>query len=349
MEQKVEQNLYFSEHDIQSIPAEEISGISKDRPPLVSVLMLTHNHEPHIAKAIESILSQECEFPFELIIGEDCSVDRTRGICLYYQKRHPEIVRVVFSDENVGMHRNFSRIWHRARGKYIAMCEGDDYWTDRGKICKQAAWLEERPEFTLCGTLTDKIRLDKDDTWTKCGVVGPVEIRDRYSIEDLIPHYNFHFSSIMLRKDAVRFPLWFWDMYCVDRPLYLLCAAKGPVGFLPEITSVYRLHEGGTWSTVTQLEKASKSIKLFETVNRHFNRRYNKYIRRTISNIVWSYMSESLAADDRSSARKLFWLSMSYLFPGLKISALRFQMVVFLRLYFPSIYIGMRNVRHKTE
>jgi len=348
VEQKAKQKSYLSAQDFQSVPAEEISAISKDLNPLVSVLMITHNHEIHIAQAIESILNQECEFSFELIIGEDCSLDRTREICLDFQKRYPGKVRVVFSDKNVGMHRNFGRIWHRARGKYIAMCEGDDYWVDRGKIAKQASWLEEHSKFTLYGSLTEKIRQDKDGFWIKCGVVGPVEIRDRYSLEDLIPHYNFHFSSIMLRKDMIRFPLWFWDMYCVDRPLYLLCAEKGPVGFLPEITSVYRLHEGGIWSTVTQREKACKSIKLFETVNKHFKHRYNKCIRLTISSIVWSYMAESLEAGDRSSARRLFWVSMSYLFPRLKISTLRFQMVVFLRLYFPSIYRGLRNARSKT-
>lgn len=347
MDKKAGQDLYFSAQDLQFLPAEEISEIVRIPAPLVSVLMLAHNHEAYIAQAIESILGQQCEFPFELIIGEDCSQDRTRGICLDYQKRYPGIIRVVFSNENVGMHRNFARIWYRARGKYIAMCEGDDYWIDRDKIAKQVAWLEERPAFTMCGTITEKIRQDKDVFWIKCGVAGPVEIKEQYSIEDLIPNYNFHFSSIMLRKDAVRFPLWFWDVYCVDRPLYLLCAEKGPVGFLPEVTSVYRLHEGGIWSPSDNRGKALKSIKLFENIDLYFEGRYRNLIRQTVSNIIWSYMAESLDAGDLAGARKLFWLSMRYRVLTLEFFKFRFQLIVFIRLYFPSIYRRMRNNRHK--
>ena len=339
--------MYFSVQDFQFLPAEEISEIAGGQVPIVSVLMITHNHEAHVVQAIESILSQECEFAFELIIGEDRSRDRTRDICLDYQKKYPGIVRVVFSDENVGMHRNFARIWHRARGKYIAMCEGDDYWIDRRKIAKEMAWLEERPVFTMCGTLTEKIRQDKDGVWRKCGVVGPVEDKEWYSLEDLIPNYTFHFSSIMLRKDAVRFPRWFWDVYCVDRPLYLLCAEKGPVGFIPEITSVYRLHEGGIWSPSDNMGKASKGIRLFENIDRYFDGRYRNIIRRTLSNIIWSYMGESLDAGDLESARKLYWLSMGYQLSILEFSGFRLHFVVFMRLYFPSIYRGMRAALRK--
>jgi glycosyltransferase involved in cell wall biosynthesis len=342
-----EQHLYLSVQDFQSVPAEEMSAMSKGPEPLVSVLMITHNHEAHIVQAIESIVSQQCEFPFELIIGEDCSQDRTREICLDYQKRYPETVRVVFSDENVGIHRNFARIWYRARGKYIAMCEGDDYWVDRGKIAKQASWLEERPAFTMCGTLTEKICEDKDGFWIKCGVVGPIVKKEQYSLEDLIPNYTFHFSSIMLRKDAVRFPRWFWDVYCVDRPMYLLCAEKGPAGFLPQVTSVYRLHEGGIWSPSDTIGKASKGIKLFENIDRYFNGRYRKLIHQTLGNIIWSYMGESLAVGDRISARRLFWLSIHYRSLRLGFSAFRLRLAVFLRLYFPLIFRVMRNDRHK--
>jgi len=338
-------NISLLAQDFLSITAKEVSNISGDILPLVSVLMISYNHEKSIAQAIESILSQECEFSFELIIGEDWSRDKTRDICFDYQKKYPGIVRVVFSDENVGMHRNFARIWYRARGKYIAMCEGDDYWIDRGKIAKQIAWLEERSNFTMCGTLTEKIIQDKDGAWIKCGVVRPIEIKERYDLEDLIPNYSFHFSSIVLRKDAVRFPRWFWDVYCVDRPLYLLCAEKGPVGFLPEVTSVYRLHDGGIWSLSDNIGKASKGIKLFENIDRYFDGRYTELIHQTLGNIIWSYMAESLEADDRASAKKLFWSAMHYQFPRLKLSLLRIQLVVAMRLYLPMIYEGIKKFR----
>lgn len=338
MKQDMRHGLYFTAEDFRSIPADEKSSISDDVLPLVSVLMLAYNHEAHIRQAVESILAQESHFHFEVIIGEDCSRDKTREICFDYQKRYPEIVRVVFSEENVGMHRNFARIWHRAKGKYIAVCEGDDYWIDPKKLAKQASWMEAMPEFSLCGTYTKMIRETGISSWSKEGLIGPAVIKERYTLEDLISTYSFHFSSIMLRKEIVRFPLWFWDVYCVDRTLYLLCAESGSVGFLPEITSVYRLHEGGIWSPSDNLSKASKGIRLFENIDRHFAGRYRKLIRQTLGNIIWSYMAESLEASDRTSARKLFWLSMRYRFPMLEFSVLKLQAAVFMRLYFSLIY-----------
>lgn len=332
----------LTEEDFLAIPAGEISSIYPSIAPLVSVLMITFNHEAHISQAIESVSSQQCDFPFELIIGEDCSADRTREICFEYREKYPSKVRVVFSDENVGMHRNFARIWHRARGKYIALCEGDDYWTDPRKLAKQVEYMQKRPDYTMCGTYTAKVCRDESGNWRDCGSVGPAGIREHYGLEDLIPSYNFHFSSVLLKKDAVDFPRWFWDVYCVDRPLYLLCAEKGPVGFLPEETSAYRLHEGGIWSSSRNLEKAEKGIELFNHIDKHFKGRYRKRIRRTLGAIVWSYMAESLETGDRRSAGKLFWLSMGYNFPTPKISMLRAQLIVLMRLYFPALYKVLR-------
>ena len=132
------------------IPCHEISDpavLLKN--PLVSVQMITYNHEPHIAQAIEGVLMQETDFSIELIIGEDCSTDRTRDIVLDYQKKYPEIIRVVTSEHNVGMIKNGWRTNKACRGKYIAFCEGDDYWTDPLKLQKQVDFLEVNPDYGL--------------------------------------------------------------------------------------------------------------------------------------------------------------------------------------------------------
>lgn len=123
--------------------------------PLVSVSMITYNHAPFIAKAIEGVLQQEAEFPFELVIGEDCSTDETRGIVFAYQKKHPAIIRVITSDANVGMKKNGLRTLKACRGKYIAFCEGDDYWHRSDKLKKQAGYLESNPECGLVYTNYD--------------------------------------------------------------------------------------------------------------------------------------------------------------------------------------------------
>jgi len=116
--------------------------------PLVSVKMITYNHAPYIEQAIEGALMQKTNFPIELVIGEDCSTDGTREIVFEYQKKYPEIIRVITSDKNIGMKKNGYRSAKACRGKYIAFCDGDDYWHHPHKLQKQADYLENHPE---CG------------------------------------------------------------------------------------------------------------------------------------------------------------------------------------------------------
>ena len=102
--------------------------------PLVSVHMVTYNHRPYIAQALEGALQQQTHFPFEVVIGEDCSTDGTRDIVFDYQKRYPELVRVITSDRNVGPNANGLRVSEACRGKYIAYCDGDDFWHHPRKL-----------------------------------------------------------------------------------------------------------------------------------------------------------------------------------------------------------------------
>lgn len=115
---------------------------------MLTVKMLTYNHEKYIAKAIESILSQKTEYRFELLIGEDCSTDSTREIVRKYAKQYPEIIRPFFHKRNVGCTRNSYMLDVHARGKYIAGCEGDDFWCDDRRIQKDVDFLESHPRFS---------------------------------------------------------------------------------------------------------------------------------------------------------------------------------------------------------
>ncbi len=117
--------------------------------PLVSIKMITYNHEPYIAQAIEGVLLQQTDFPIELVIGEDCSTDGTCEIVFNYQKKYPDIIRVITSEQNVGMHKNGYRTVKACRGKYVAYCEGDDYWHDPRKLQKQVDYLEQNPDVGL--------------------------------------------------------------------------------------------------------------------------------------------------------------------------------------------------------
>jgi glycosyltransferase involved in cell wall biosynthesis len=127
---------------------------------LVSVKMITYNHAPYIAQAIEGVLEQQTNFPFELVIGEDCSTDGTREIVFEYQKKYPDVIRVITSESNVGMKRNGYRTTKVCRGEYIAFCEGDDYWHDPSKLQKQVDYLESHPGCGLVYSDYDVYHID---------------------------------------------------------------------------------------------------------------------------------------------------------------------------------------------
>lgn len=118
--------------------------------PLLSVVTITYNHEPYIAKCIEGVLMQKVNFPMEFIIAEDCSTDGTRAICEEYAAKYPELIRLITSETNIGYNPNELRAMKAAKGKYIAYCEGDDYWTDPLKLQKQVDFLESHSDYSVC-------------------------------------------------------------------------------------------------------------------------------------------------------------------------------------------------------
>ena len=122
------------------------------RNPVVSICMITYNHEEFISEAIEGVLMQKTNFPLELIISEDCSTDKTREICIEYQQKYPEIIKLQLPEKNLGMIQNSLSTLKACRGKYIALCEGDDYWTDPDKLQKQVDFLEVNKEYGMCYT-----------------------------------------------------------------------------------------------------------------------------------------------------------------------------------------------------
>ncbi|MEI8059846.1 MAG: glycosyltransferase, partial [Ferruginibacter sp.] len=118
--------------------------------PDISILMITYNHGAFIAKAIEGVLLQQTNYSIELIIGEDKSTDDTRKVCEAFAKKYPEKIKLLPSDYNYGMGKNFIRTMEACTGKYIAICEGDDYWIDKNKLQTQVEFLEKNTTYSLC-------------------------------------------------------------------------------------------------------------------------------------------------------------------------------------------------------
>jgi len=128
--------------------------------PMLSVVCITFNHKQYIRDAIEGFLMQETTFKIEILIGEDCSIDGTREIVFDYKKKYPDLIRVITSNSNVGMDANGIRTLNAARGKYIALCEGDDSWIDPLKLQKQVDYMESHPGCSL--SVHAALRINKD-------------------------------------------------------------------------------------------------------------------------------------------------------------------------------------------
>ena len=273
------------------IPCQEISDpavLSKN--PLVSVNMITYNHEPYIAQAIEGVLIQKTDFPIELVIGEDCSTDRTRKIVLDYQKKYPEMIRVITAKENVGMQKNGLRTSKACRGKYIAFCEGDDYWTDPNKLQKQVDFLESHPECVICFHNVNIIYDSKRDKKSHPFYVqGPsLNFTHRVpkpitTLSDLLNGNFIHTPSVMFRAQLFEeFPDWFYRADIGDWPLHVLNAQHGNMGYIDEVMAAYRVHSGGTWSSRSRVEVLDALIHTAELIKESLSFENRKIINNTI-------------------------------------------------------------------
>ena len=246
--------------------------------PKASVWMITYNHENYIAQAIESVIHQVTTFDFELVIGEDCSTDATRKICLDFQEKYPNIIRVLEHTSNVGIHKNLISTLEECSGEYIALLEGDDYWTDRSKLQKQVSFLSNHPEFVMCYQKTreineltgsEKITNEHDNATT-----GMSELLER--------GWFMRTGSLVFRNGLIKnFPEWYYHYPSTDYMLHILLAQHGAIAFLNETTSVFRRHQGGI-SQVFQAKQVlfnQQKHELLETINRYLNYQYEKEIR----------------------------------------------------------------------
>lgn len=248
---------WYELHDMLAVPAIEVS--SPDQlvtSPAVSVLVMTRNHDQFVEQAVRSLLAQEAPFPFEILIGEDLSTDRTLDLCRSLQRQHPATIRLLHADRNVGITANFLRLLARARGKYCALLEGDDYWTRRDKLDVQFQLLEAHPEWAWCGSRTENRRL-------------PVAPRPEYGLRDHSRRYIFHTSTLFFRRDALsRYPR-FPDMIGWDSLLSVHLAQHGNSGFVDAETSYYRRHAGGLWWGRSRADQFGLTIQATEAMERH--------------------------------------------------------------------------------
>lgn len=262
--------------------------------PLVSVCVTTYNHEPYLAKALEAILAQRCDFGVEIVLGEDCSSDNTLAICRSYAEKYPEQITLITSTENVGWRENYRRCVEAAGGRYIAFCDGDDYWCDENRLAEQVALMEQNPAVGLCYTLAE--RRDADGN-----IVGYFpKGKGRTSLDAMLHDWCVENCTTLAKRELVlayyttekpeNHPDWLTE----DLPMWLFVAAHSEVAYIDRATAVHCVFPDSV-SHSTSLAKrlafcdSSSNIKLWFDEHYNGSKQRRHLLRERMNTALWVY------------------------------------------------------------
>lgn len=243
----------------------------------VSIICTNYNKEAWIEEAIQSFLNQKCNFDYEIILVDDASSDHSPQIIEHYAKQFPEKIKAVFHQENLGITKTWIEVCKLAQGDYIARCDGDDYWTDEYKLQKQVEILDKSESSSWSCSDFDIIS-ESGELLHKEAIKNGI-IRKMSSFEEMLAFRGMTMSStwlvdrkLMLEVNEAISPDAVDDTFCLQLELF----TKTELTFLPEATTVYRLHEGSD-SHPASVEKMSKRFeKLQETQEEYLDKYYSR-------------------------------------------------------------------------
>ncbi|MHA4737259.1 glycosyltransferase family 2 protein [Dyadobacter sp. MSC1_007] len=257
----------------------------------VSVCVPTYNHEQYIGQMLESALMQQTSFDFEIVIGDDASNDATPDIIRQYSDQRPEIIRAFLHSENQGPseprefagRNNVLQLLKACRGEYVAMCEGDDYWTDPLKLQKQVDFLDKNPDFAVCHHNMEVIYEDGSPShFFNSSDQKPVStitdlLEDKWFMATASWMYRNHF----LTED---FADWHAHAAAGDWAIMFQLAAKGKIGYLPDVMGVYRKHSAGLSNVHSQTNQKflQNRKEMFENVGKWLNNRHEVTVSETV-------------------------------------------------------------------
>lgn len=326
---------------------------------LVSVVCLTYNHGKYISDAIESFLMQKTNFDFEILIGEDCSTDNTRQIVEEYVKKHPNKIKMITSHTNVGPDENEHRLLEKAQGKYLALCEGDDYWTNPYKLQKQVDYLEKNPECSLVFHATEFVSSSKESIGTIARISRESKIvkMDEICLK-ATPNFIPTGSRVYRKHLTDNLPGWYRKASIGDFPSALIIASYGYFFYMDEVMSAYRTEVEGSWTSRTLVGKEAvhndikinkECIQLLNDFNRHSNYQFNQELEkakkeREIKILLLERKIKILKYSKRYndyyhklSIKGKVILNLNYYFPKF------YQLLINIKKNVSSIKLGVRN------
>lgn len=269
-----------------------------DTKPTVSVVMITYNHEAFIAEAIEGVLMQDADFPIEFIIADDCSPDRTNEIVQNYISNHPNGKWITYTrhPNNKGMMPNFIWALEQAKGKYIALCEGDDYWTDPLKLQKQVDFLEGNEDVIL--HCTNSKKFDEElKVFTGNSITSDSMF---FGIDTILQPDNIVVTATAMFKNNI---IKDWEKINIDLALWVeLLHVSNKKGFyLNEVTSTYRLHNEGIMSKIGSINSLTKIISIHKNFLKNY-RNYREITKSTIRSLNTKLLKELVYQSKKKQA-----------------------------------------------
>jgi len=260
--------------------------------PLVSVVVGVYNHERFIKLCLDGILMQKTDFKYEIILGEDASTDGTREICKEYAKRFPDKIKlflrsrkdVIYINGNATGRYNFIENLKACQGKYIALCDGDDYWTDPLKLQKQVDFLEANNDFNICFHRANTLQNGE----FKLHDIPKSFDNEPFHYVALLRHYNFiSTASVVFRKpDNFKLPDWFHLISFGDLGLYKLVSEEKKIKCLEDVMSVYRIHNEGIFSGLNPLKVQQNYLGFYKTIFSVLNNEEQEVVRLKIKQVL---------------------------------------------------------------
>jgi glycosyltransferase involved in cell wall biosynthesis len=210
--------------------------------PKVSVVLITYNQEKYVHQAMNSFIAQETNFRIEIVVADDCSTDNTPRIINEYARQYPDLVKPIAAAKNVGVMKNFLRGFRAAQGEYIAVCEGDDYWTDTKKLQLQADHLDKHPDYAIS---FHPVRVFFEGSKDKDYIYPNPDEKNTFNTAELLKRNFIQTNSVMYKKQKYKhMPD---NILPVDWYMHLYHAQFGKIAFMNRVMSDYRRHAGGLW------------------------------------------------------------------------------------------------------
>jgi glycosyltransferase involved in cell wall biosynthesis len=231
-------------------------------PPRASVFVLTHDHVEWIGQALDSALAQEAPFAYELLVADDFSTDGTREKVLEYATRHPDRIRTFLPDRNLGIAGIWLQAARQCRGEYVAILEGDDFWTSPDKLAKQVELLDRNPGWSTC---FHRATLFFEDGSRPSRPATPGFAKDVFDLDDILRSCFIPFLTVAFRRDVLaNVPEWLFGYRWFDWLFHIWCAQQGSIGFLDEDMASYRVHRAGNWSARSRLDQLEEDLRVYE-------------------------------------------------------------------------------------